>query len=850
MGVSVSVPPGTRLGSYEITSLLGSGGMGEVYRAKDLKLGRDVAIKVLPKQLAADPERLKRFEREARAASALDHPNIVTIHDIAETDGVHFIVMQYVAGKTLRELMAEGRLDLNTTLRYAIQIADGLSRAHQHGLVHRDLKPDNVMVDEDEQVKILDFGKASALTQDGHIVGTAPYMSPEQAQGHRVDARSDVFSVGSVLYEMVTGRRAFSGANTVALLASIVRDEPEKVSTLIPAVPADLEKVVARALRKEPGRRFHSMTDLRVELQEIQEELESGISISAEQVRRAVARPKRRKWVWAASAFVAVGIGAAAWLYIPPPDGTEEYRIRPLTSLTGMESHPALSPDGKQVAFAWNGGGDDPDHIYIKLIGEGDPLQLTNGPLREIGRLEAEVFVIPALGGRERRLGTTLVPSHRSDAQASGLDWSPDGRFLATSDRTSAQDEASVFLISTETGEKRRLTPPHPGTHDVQPAFSPDGKMVAFIRGIPTVQTGHQILLQSVDGGEPTLLTVSEGFITDLDWMPDGSALIFALDLSSLWRLSTSGGKPERLPFGENAFRVSVARTGSRLAYTEISYPDMDVWRIPGPAAKEQGPPTKLIDSTRLDWQQAYSPDGTKIAFISERAGSNNLWMCNSNGKNYAQLTDVPVASNPLWSPDGKSLAFVADTEGDGNGDMYVLDAEGGFPRRLTDGAPTDWSADGRWIYFIRLQKGSMQLWRIRADGEDRRLVADPRGGAGPARLSPDGESLYYVPFQLEMRTGIWRIPLNGGEPTLALQGLHWLTWDFWGRNLIYVNRDDENDHSIELLDLDTRKETRLASVGTVAPVGFSVSPDGRWILFTRTESEEKSDIILVENFR
>jgi serine/threonine protein kinase len=295
--------------------------MGEVYRAEDTRLGREVAIKVLREELASQPERLKRFEREARAASALDHPNIVTIHDIAEADGQHFIVMQYVAGRTLGDLMTRGRLELNKTLHYAIQIADGLTRSHQHGITHRDLKPDNIIVTDDGQVKILDFGLAKLtepaigselstldiehpLTQEGRIVGTAPYMSPEQTQGHPVDALSDIFSLGSVLYEMVTGRRAFSGSSTVAVLSAVAHEEPESVSALVPTVPLALERVIHRALRKQPERRFQSVADMRIELLETQEQLATGDVLLAEQVVRDDRARHTARWWWAMAAVV------------------------------------------------------------------------------------------------------------------------------------------------------------------------------------------------------------------------------------------------------------------------------------------------------------------------------------------------------------------------------------------------------------------------------------------------------------------------------------------------------------------------------------------------------------------
>jgi len=295
------------LGPYRILGRLGAGGMGVVYKAQDTRLGRTVAIKVLSAEALPDPERTSRFLQEARAVSALDHPNIVTLYDLAEAEGVHFIVMQYVAGKTLRQLLEHGPLPLDDALSCAMQIADALARVHAIGMVHRDLKPENVMVADEGLVKILDFGLAKLIersetsgaltldakrreTQEGYILGTTPYMSPEQAQGRKVDARTDVFSFGSVLYEMVTGRRAFAGESVAAVLAAVIRGEPTPVTELVPGVPPELDKLISRALRKDVERRSQSMADVRVALAEILEDLESGKSIVKQDARVATLR--------------------------------------------------------------------------------------------------------------------------------------------------------------------------------------------------------------------------------------------------------------------------------------------------------------------------------------------------------------------------------------------------------------------------------------------------------------------------------------------------------------------------------------------------------------------------------
>ena len=303
---------GQQLGSYQILSLLGTGGMGVVYKARDTRLKRSVAIKVLPADQVSDPERKRRFIQEARAASALNHPNIITIHDIGSEGGIDFIVMEYVAGKTLDQLIPRKGLRLNETLKLAIQMADALAKAHSAGIIHRDLKPTNVMVTDDGLVKVLDFGLAKLTevesdegatrttqlqTEEGTIVGTVSYMSPEQAEGKKVDARSDIFSFGAVLYEMVTGQKAFQGDSKMSTLTAVLKQEPKPISQLVPAIPRDLEKIINRCLRKDPGRRFQHMDDLKVELEELKEESDSGTLAGTPPA----VRPTQRTWVWVVS---------------------------------------------------------------------------------------------------------------------------------------------------------------------------------------------------------------------------------------------------------------------------------------------------------------------------------------------------------------------------------------------------------------------------------------------------------------------------------------------------------------------------------------------------------------------
>jgi eukaryotic-like serine/threonine-protein kinase len=388
---------GQQLGSYQILSLLGTGGMGVVYKARDTRLKRSVAIKVLPGNQVSDPERKRRFIQEARAASALNHPNIITIYDVGSEGGIDFVVMEYVAGKTLDQLIPRKGLRVNETIKLAIQMADALAKAHSAGIIHRDLKPSNVMVTDDGLVKVLDFGLAKltevsesgeggtrtlpSQTEEGTIIGTLSYMSPEQAEGKKVDARSDIFSFGSVLYEMVTGQRAFTGESSLATLTAILREEPKPASQIVHDIPRDLEKSISRCLRKDRERRWQTMADVKIALQELKEESDSGTQVQAPSTQRV--RSRGRVWTAVAAVTLAVA-GVALWINRSTTKMPEApLTVVPLTTYPGQERQPSFSPDGNQVAFSWNGEkGEKQDNfdIYVKLIGSGTQLRLTTAP--------------------------------------------------------------------------------------------------------------------------------------------------------------------------------------------------------------------------------------------------------------------------------------------------------------------------------------------------------------------------------------------------------------------------------------------------------------------------------------
>src|SRR5580765_6809305 len=577
--------PGSHLGPYEVLALIGAGGMGEVYRAHDPRLDREVAIKVLPHDRVADEHRRQRFIQEAKAASALNHPHIVTIHEIESANDIDFLVMEYVRGKSLDALIPRQGMRLSELVRIAIPVADALAAAHARGIVHRDLKPANVMVGDNGAVKVLDFGLAKLLDTDtkpeddtvtlaasvglsapGAIAGTAAYMSPEQAAGEKVDARSDIFSFGAMLYEMVTGQRAFAGASLADTLNAVIRAQPRAPSAIVPTVPSDLEKVIVRCLRKDPGRRFQHIADVKVALQEIKEDSESGATSAA-----ALPRQSRGRRSAALGGILVVAAAAAGWLL--RPHGAVEalpMRVVPLTTLPGEEQGPTFSPDGEQVAFTWNGEKQDNYDIYVTIVGSSEIRRLTTDPLADVapswspdgrqiafrrhttagpsdsGREPPQIRIMSALGGSDQKV---------SDFPARGkMSWSPDGRYLAVSRARSpggTTESTGIYLVPTQGGEPRRLTQATAPADDRAPAFSPDGRRLAYA----SCKIGLACDVEVVDldatlapVGAPRRLVTSVELINGLAWTRDGTSLIYgclpAADVFYLWRVGVDGTQP------------------------------------------------------------------------------------------------------------------------------------------------------------------------------------------------------------------------------------------------------------------------------------------------------------------
>jgi Tol biopolymer transport system component/serine/threonine protein kinase len=926
--------PGQGIGAYKILALLGSGGMGVVYRARDERLRRDVAIKVLSASFTNDADRLRRFEQEARATSALNHPNILTIYDIGTHGGAPFIVAELLEGEELRARLNHGALPVRIALEYAQQIATGLAAAHAKGIVHRDLKPENVFITTDGFVKILDFGLAKLrppeaaanrdsnwpterkATDPGTVMGTASYMSPEQARGQDVDARSDIFSLGVALYEMIVGRAPFAGVNAIDVMGAILNQEPVPMRQFAPDAPAELQRIVTKALRKDRDERYQHAKDLLLDLRDLKQELEFEAKLkgaeqfvgppshgttnaqraeaatnevaaarttsSAEIILTQIGHHKRGViLVLALLAAITAGAGWRLYSYIiqlqsQGRSAGPAARIIPFTSFPGTEDYPSFSPDGNQVAFAWDGEKGDNTDIYVKQVGTEALARLTTNPAVDqvpswspdgryiafirMTQEESGLYLMPSLGGTERRITDLNIPRWGFLGLMGAPAWSPDGDWLAVSNQNSSTEPQSIFLLGREAGEKRKLTSPHTGSlGDVQPSISPDGKTVAFIRyGIGDV---NDVYLVSVARGEPRRLTFENANLSSPTWTPDGRNILFRSGISNtgLWNVPATGGKPARIEaVGQNLRGFAISRQGNRLVWAQGIF-DSNIWQGelsggPVPTVRKQSAHA-LIASTKTDVSSQFSPDGQRIVFSSSRSGSIEIWVCSSDGQHPIQLTSFNRGNtgSPRWAPDGRQIVF--DGRVEGNAEIYVINAEGGKARRLTTESSEDvvpsWSRDGQWIYFCSNRRGSQELWKMPAAG-GQAMQLTKQGGFDNME-SPDGKFLYYAKGR--GLTGIWRVPTSGGEETLVLDVQHsgyWRQWTVVEQGIYFITADTPNRPLIQFLNFATGKVTTVFALEKPLPgtlSGLSVSPDGRQLLWVQAD-QTNSDLMLMENFR
>ena len=870
------ITSGARVAQYRILDKIGEGGMGAVWKARDEKLGRIVALKFLSR---VDSHSRERFQLEARAVSSLNHPSIVTIHEILEQDGQPCIVMEYVNGIVLDDFIQYGGMPYRDVIRFGIQIADALHTAHHAGIIHRDLKPSNVIVTANHRIKLLDFGLvklvdsaplrestqnlAGTQTVPGAIVGTASYMSPEQAEGKPVDVRTDIFSFGALLYEMATGRKAFPGDSAPSTMAAILRDDPKPISQELGGTLHDLDRVISRCLRKNPGRRFQTAMEVRNALEDLRDEMEG-------RRQAALSIPALRKWLpWAVAGLALAAIGGLIWIRRAKPADTAAAPliVRPLTSLPGRKDLPVFSPDGNIVAFAWDGGqqGQNSD-VYLMQLDGGRPLQVTTHAASEwpscfspdgrrlyFNRQSASGFTsywVPTLGGDETRVAEGVI-----------TDIAPDGQSAVLVRLNGSQPgEQGIFVLQLFTGNERRLGENF-GAMD--PKFSADGKWVYISHG----PNRDRVSLHRVPagGGQPEQVQFSNldddvDRIEGIRFAPRHTRMLIearakVTNARILYVANADGSDPKRLPSSVAAGALSP--DGRQMVSVRNAFV-VRPYRVEAfPAPKHPAIPELLLDSPFEEYSPRISPDGRRLLISSFRKGRWGIWSWDIAMKDGHPLFDKPggTAGSPAWSPDGKWIAFDARTE-HAAATLWIAESAGGEPRKLDEHSGDDitpcFDPASQWVYFTSNRTGTLQLFRVPVSGGPATQVT--QGGAFTCQFSSDGRQVYY----LKTRNGgeIWRLDLATSREEPVVPEMKSRNWKVL-RDGIYMMDSQTNsqigtaarvaDAKFYRFATKTIEDLGFRTQRAISFIGIDLSPDERWLYYSQVDGSI-SELLLVEN--
>jgi Tol biopolymer transport system component/predicted Ser/Thr protein kinase len=876
-----------RFGPFIVVGAIGAGGMGEVFRARDPRLNRDVAIKVLT-GAGSDAARQRRFTDEAQAASALNHPNILTVYDVGDQDGTPFIVSELIEGVSLRTLLARAPLTVREVLDLAVQMADGLAAAHRAGIVHRDFKPENAMVTGEGRVKILDFGLATmaersassdvTLTNVATIQGTVPYMSPEQARGAAVDHRTDQFSLGVTLYEMLTGRRAFQAPSAPQILAAILEDDPEPIAKLNPRVAAPVRWIVERCLAKDPRQRYESTADLARDLATLRDRLAEVASVGevAPVVPRR-SRPLQTAWaLGATAAAIALGfaIGRVGGRDEP---SLEDYRFTPFATEAGYQAAPAWSPDGKTLAYV--AVVDGVQQVFTRAIGSPLRAQVTHARFDcqqpfwsadgtrlnyiSLARTRDGLWSVSVAGGEP-----DLVMENVARATIA-----PDGRTLAVL-RTDDESGLHTLWLWSPGNDPTIYSTGDFQNHkflDATIQFAPDARKIG-LWGIENPQGNRASVtfwLVPLDGtrphAAPAVADPSLMFAAPFSWLPDSRHIVSTLPRprpgAHLWILDTEGGAPRLVTAGES-FETDPAASpdGSRLA-SAFQQGNYDLYRL----SLSRQPVEPVLASSRNEMDPVWSPAVSQLAFTTDRSGTDEIWLRSATGDFERPLVtqaafgvrDTYLLNSPTFSPDGQRVAYYHEGGQNGGNRIFVSPVAGGPPVELTKsrGAEEDlptWSPDGNWIAFSMNSGGYYGKWSLAKAriGTEPQVVVQSIAPGSPSSWSPDGAWIAFNAL-----TGLSIVSADGTS-TRSIDDEPWMgfTWSEDGRQLFGIHLSDNFKHlTFSSIDIESRR--RRVHAADFMPLPAAARPVRG---FTRVSGDTfftsvvhvSSDIWLLDGFR
>ena len=868
--------------------MLGVGGMGEVYRAADTRLGRDVAIKVLTGDAGTIAARKSRFDREAKAAAALNHPNIVALYDFASEDGRYYIVSELVDGESLRKRMERGGIGVKELYRIAVGVADGLAAAHAAGITHRDIKPENIMLTSDGRAKILDFGLARQAgatgeptsqdeatrtqfdTQPGTIMGTAAYMSPEQVRGELADHRSDQFSFGIVLYEMAGGRRPFESPTQVQTMSAILTEEPKPLET---KAPAPLRWTIQRCLEKERDARYESTRDLYRDLLGQQEHLsdvftstDSGAAVKAGP---AAAAKSSRGWAWVAGPVLVaavLGAGAAWWWAGRSTHGVGQYRFTPIEVTWPDVGTAKWSPDGKAFIYSVNGS-DDTERVLLRELNSDSPVELTHGKpsyaafgwspdgKRAILRGdnpnkkdEYALYSVPVFGGDPELM--TELETHRATMTR-------DGKALAISSQ--ANRKLEVRTASPITAPMKRYTPaPFEGDdvyNDPTLSFSPDGRRILTF--IDEIRGRFAWILPYPPGREEPHKVLTDltyyGYTPIFDWMPDSKRIVASIvdkhndENAHLWLIDVDSGKRRQITSGTSYESApAVSPDGKRILYVDVRRQFQFV-----SVALDSGAAERVYSSQIGAGMPQWAAHDSKFVYVTDRSGPPEIWV-RDNGADKPLVTpaqfpqgSTSLLMNPALSPDGNRLTYVR-VSADSKNVMWISAATGGAPVRLTNEDKVEefggsWSPDGKSIVYVRIAGGRAGLAMVKTSGEATPVPFAGRSTDGLPEWSPDGSWIKYPD-----ESAGWTLLSPDGQKTEVLGkelAAIEMTFSKDGKTLYGIRTEQ---HRPQLFTMDVRTKAVKAGAfldGDLEPhsylnpgIRLSLSPDGKSILYPVTK--------------